>query len=402
MGTIDRLPIPGSAQEPPPSMPWQPPGGPGGDGEAGSGPGGPVRRPGHRRRVTVIAACVVLVLGAGLGTGLALSSSTTRAAPKKPVSRTSAVAAAVDPGLVDVVATLGYQNALSEGTGMVLTSSGEVLTNNHVIDGATSVKVTDVGSGHTYTAAVIGYDDSADVAVLQAQGASGLKTVTLGLSSKVTIGEAVIALGNAEGKGGTPAVATGKVTALNESITATDEAEHTSEQLAGLIQTNVPLRSGDSGGPLVTTAGTVIGLDTAASSEYQFQSSQSSVTEAFAIPVSQAFSVAGQIRAGRASATVHIGAAGFLGIEVAEYTVPFSSTTEAVVARVIPGLPAASAGMAAGDVIVSINGHAVTSPSGIQALLEPYHPGDRVSISWQDPSGQAHSATLVLATGPAE
>ena len=374
-------------------MPGQPPGGPG---RAGSEPGGPVRRPRRRRGLAIVAACVVLVLAAALGTALALN--TTPAAPRKPVSRTSAVAAAIDPGLVDVVATLGYQDAISEGTGLVLTSSGEVLTNNHVIDAATAVKVTDVDNDRTYPATVVGYDQAGDIAVLQAQGASGLKTVTPGISSKVTIGEAVIALGNAEGKGGTPSAATGKVTGLNESITATDAAEHTSEQLTGLIRTDVPLQPGDSGGPLVTTAGTVIGMDTAASSAYQFQSA---AAEAFAIPIGRAVSVAGQIEASRASATVHVGATGFLGIQAGLYVVPFTSTTQAVIVGVMPGLPAASAGLAPGDVIVSIAGHAVTSPSGIQALLEPCHPGDRVSISWQDPSGQAHTATVVLAAGPA-
>ena len=379
-------------------MPWQPSGGLGGDGGAGSEPGGPVPRPRRRRALAITAACVALVLAAALGTALALQ--TTAAAPRKAVSRTSAIAAAVDPGLVDVDSTLGYQNAISEGTGQVLTSSGEVLTNNHVIDGATSIKVTDVGNGRTYPATVVGYDQTADIAVLKLQGASGLKTVTLGTSSKVTVGEHVIALGNAEGKGGTPAVATGKITGLNESITATDEAEHTSEQLTGLIRTNVPLQSGDSGGPLVTTAGTVIGMDTAASSEYELQSGAAEA--AFAIPIGHAASVAGLIKAGHASATVHIGATGFLGVQVALYAVPFTSRTEAVLVGTMPGLPAARAGLVAGDVIVSINGHAVTSPTGIQALLEPYHPGDRVSIGWQDLSGQTHTATVVLATGPAD
>lgn len=161
----------------------------------------------------------------------------------------------------------------------------------------------------------------------------------------------------------------------------------------------MPLQAGDSGGPLVTTGRTVIGMDTAASSTYQFQSS---ATEAFAIPIGQAASVAGQIKAGRASATVHVGATGFLGIQVAQYIVPFTSQTEAVVTGIIPGLPAANAGIVPGDVIVSVTGHTVTSPSGIQALLEPYHPGDRVSVGWQGLSGQAHTATVALATGPAD
>ena len=106
----------------------------------------------------------------------------------------------------------------------MLTSTGEVLTNNHVIESATSIKVTDAGNGRTYPATVVGYDSSGDIAVLQLQGASGLRTVMLGNSSKVTVGEKVIALGNAGGRGGTPAVAAGKVTGLGESITATDQA----------------------------------------------------------------------------------------------------------------------------------------------------------------------------------
>ncbi len=391
MSTLYGPPVPASADQPPPPpppMPWQPPG----------GLGGPVRWPHRRRRaLAVTAVCVVVALAAALGTALALRSAPIAA--HKPVSRTSAVAAAVEPGLVDVVATLGYQNAVSAGTGLVLTSSGEVLTNNHVIDGATSVKVTDVGNRRTYPATVVGYDQTADIAVVQARGASGLKTVTLGTSSKVTVGEAVIALGNAEGKGGSPAVATGKVTGLSESITATDEAEYTSEQLTGLIRTSVPLQPGDSGGPLVTTAGTVIGMNTAASSAYQFQST---ANQAFAIPIGHAVSIAEQIEAGGASARVHIGATGFLGVQVTLYPVPFTTQTEAVVVGVMPGLPAATAGLAPGDVIASINGQAVTSPSAIQALLEPYHPGDQVSITWQNPSGLTNTATVVLATGPAD
>jgi len=161
----------------------------------------------------------------------------------------------------------------------------------------------------------------------------------------------------------------------------------------------VLLQSGDSGGPLVTTAAAVTGMDTAASSAYQLQAG---ATEAFAIPIGQATSVAGQIKAGRASATVHVGPTGFLGVQVGLYAVPFTARTEVVVIGTMAGLPAASAGLAPGDVIVSIDGRAVTSPSGIQALLEPYHPGDRASIGWRDASGRAHATTVVLAVGPAE
>ena len=151
----------------------------------------------------------------------------------------------------------------------MLSSNGVVLTNNHVINGATAIKVTDIGNGKTYTATVVGYDASHDVAVIQLQGASGLTTASLGNSSTVQTGDNVTALGNAEGKGGTPSVASGTVTALNQSITASDELSGVSEQLTGLIETNAPIQPGDSGGSLVNSYGQVIGMDTAASSSDQ-------------------------------------------------------------------------------------------------------------------------------------
>ena len=204
----------------------------------------------------------------------------------------------MDPALVDVVSTDGYQQATSAGTGIVLSSTGEMLTNNHVVNGATSIKVTDIGNGKTYTATVVGYDASHDVAVLQLQSASGLTVASLGDSSTVQVGDSVTALGNAEGKGGTPSVATGTVTALNQSITASDELSNVSEQLTGLIETNAPIQPGDSGGSLVNSYGQVIGMDTAASSSYQAQGQSSTATQAFSIPINEALSIAQQIEAG--------------------------------------------------------------------------------------------------------
>ena len=148
-----------------------------------------------------------------------------------------------------MVSTDGYQQATAAGTGIVLTSTGEVLTNNHVIEGATSIKVTDIGNGKSYTATVVGYDATQDVAVLHLQGASGLTTASLGDSATVQAGDRVVALGNAEGKGGTPSVATGMVTALNQSIIASDGLSGVNEQLSGLIESNARIKPGDSGGP---------------------------------------------------------------------------------------------------------------------------------------------------------
>ncbi|HXR23478.1 MAG TPA: trypsin-like peptidase domain-containing protein, partial [Acidimicrobiales bacterium] len=228
-------------------------------------------------------------------------------------SDVSAIASGVDPGLVDVNTTLGYQHAEAAGTGVVLTSTGEVLTNNHVIDGATSISVTDVGNGRVYTATVVGYDRSRDVAVIQLSGASGLKVASIGDSSSVRIGEAVVGIGNGGGQGGTPSAAGGSVIGLGKSITATEDDGGNPEQLSGLIEVNANIQPGDSGGPLVDTAGRVLGIDTAASTGFSFQTSG---TQGYAIPINAALTIAKQIEAADASATVHIGPTALIGVEV--------------------------------------------------------------------------------------
>ena len=205
---------------------------------------------------------------------------------------------------------------------MVISSSGLVLTNNHVIDEATSVSATLVTSGKTYTAKVIGYDSTDDVALLQLVGASDLKTVTLSDSSKAKVGEAVLALGNAGGRGGLPSTAQGTIQALNQSIEASDSGAGTTEKLHGMIETNAPIEQGDSGGPLVNGSGQVVGMDTAANSSSSGFGGYSAATTGFAIPINTAMSIADNINAGKASSTVHIGLAGFMGVNVADASSP--------------------------------------------------------------------------------
>jgi S1-C subfamily serine protease len=393
--------------------------GPGGygSGPGGYGPGEPDGRRQRRHRFMLAgasagAAAVLAVVGLGAMNTFGSSTLTT-----------SQIAAKVDPGLVDVVSTLGYQNGEAAGTGQVLTSTGEVLTNNHVIDGATSIKVRDVGNGHTYGAKVVGYDKTHDVAVLQLVNASGLTTVSLS-SSGVQGGQKVVALGNALGKGGTPSVATGKVTATGRTITASDEDAGNAEQLHGLIQTNAGIQPGDSGGPLVNTAGEVVGMNTAASSNISTTAfgtqSKKPATQAFAIPISHATAIVDQIEAGQASSTVHIGASAFLGVEVSSSSAgstggdgsPYggyfgngdgsSTVSGATVAGAVSGSAAAQAGLTQGDVITSVAGHTVTSPTGVSSALAHHHPGDKVSISWTDQTGQSHTATVQLGAGPAD
>jgi S1-C subfamily serine protease len=393
----------------------------------------PPRRSRGRHALGLTATAVVaLAVGAGAGIGLSQGGSTPTGhatATSKTMLTTSQIASRVDPGLVDVTSTLGLQGATAMGTGIVLTANGEILTNNHVVNGATSVSVTDIGNGKTYKATVVGYDESHDVAVLQLSGASGLTTATTGNSSTVKAGDAVVGLGNAGGAGGTPSVAAGTVTALNQSITASDEGSGSSEQLSGLIETNANIQPGDSGGPLVNSYGQIIGMDTAASSagsqpgngsggsgngfggfgsgfggsgsgsgSGSSNSGQDSSTQGFAIPIDTALSVASQIEAGQASSTVHIGATAFLGLEIASSGQQDSSGV--ALAGAASGTPAATAGLGQGDVITSLGGQSVSTGTDIQNILVGHHPGDQISIGWTDSSGQSHTATVTLASGP--
>jgi S1-C subfamily serine protease len=381
----------------------------------------PPPRRSHKRGLIVTGA-VALAAGAaagGLIGSMHATTATTTTAVSKTVLSPSQIASRVDPALVDIVTTLGNQGGKAAGTGIVLTSNGEVLTNNHVIRGATSIKVTDVGNGRTYTAKVVGYDASRDVAVIQLQNASGLTTANLGDSSSVQTGDAVTALGNAGGKGGTPSVASGTVTALNQSITASDEGSGAnSEQLTGLIETNADIQPGDSGGALVNSHGQVIGMNTAASTGTQFRSqSGQSATQAYAIPIDAAESIASHISDGQGSSTVHIGATAFLGIATSGSNSGSGSggfgfggfgdqggsdtASGVTISGAVSGSPAASAGLTAGDTITSVGGHSVSSAADIQDVLVKYHPGDKVSVSWVDQAGQSHSATVTLASGPA-
>lgn len=312
----------------------------------------------------------------------------------------AALAARTDPGLADVTATLGYQQAMAYGTGIVLTPSGRVITNNHVVEGATSITVTDVGNHRTYQATVVGYDQPQDIAVLQLAAASGLKTVSLSTASAVTVGEKVLALGNALGKGGTPVAATGTVTALGQSVTATDQSAGISEQLTGLIQTNVPIQPGDSGGPMVSMAGQVIGMNTAAAASTTGNAPTQNI--GFAIPIANIRALIPGLRKG---GTVGRPKA-FLGVEVVSVTPSeraswaLTTTSGALVVSVFPGAPAEVAGIAAGDVIVGFAGRTITTDVALTAAVRGAHPGQRVTIElYRGPT--LVTVSLVLGFKPA-
>jgi S1-C subfamily serine protease len=240
---------------------------------------------------------------------------------------------------------------------------------------------------------VLGYDVTHDIALLQMKGVSGLTTVSLGNSSGVGVGDAVVAIGNALGAGGTPAATSGAVSALSQTITAGDTLGN-SETLSGLIELTAPIQPGDSGGPLVDTSGKAIGIDTAAMTGRGYRQASVS-TAAYAIPINTALAIAQQIQSGTSSATVHIGQRAILGVQVQD------GTGSAVgVIGVETGSPAASAGLAAGSTIVSVDGTGASSAAALGSILQGHRVGDWVSVTWLDVSGTQHSTTLALIAGP--
>ncbi len=311
----------------------------------------------------------------------------------------AAAAAAVSKGLVDVNTTIGYDGAQGAGTGIVLSADGLVLTNHHVVEGATSIRVTAVATGTSYDASVVGYDSSHDVAVLRLKGASKLDVAPLGSSSTVQVGDDILAVGNAGGDGGAPSAVAGTVRALDQQITAAAENGGSAQRLTGLIEVDADVASGDSGGALVDADGEVVGVVTAASPGALPNGANGS-TLGYAIPIDQARSIAQQIIDGRPSSTVHLGGTGFLGVQLAPDSGVSGSAVGAQVADVVAGSAAERAGIRAGDVVTAVDGRAVASAAALRAAVSAHQPGDTIKAAWTDAAGTTHSATLKLGSGP--
>ncbi|MGA2208430.1 MAG: trypsin-like peptidase domain-containing protein [Acidimicrobiales bacterium] len=420
-------PMGGSGGLPPTGGPPPAPGGygfPEGDPE----PATPGAKPGRSRRVLVGAlGAVVLLAAIGGGVLIGKSSSPTKAqttatqpipSPSNSGSpgtnakiNVSAIAAKVDPAVVDITSIDQSSGEEAAGTGMILTSNGEVLTNNHVIADGTSITAQIDGKGTTYKVRVLGTDTKQDVALVQLVGASGLSTVSIGNSSSLQVGDPVVAIGNALDLKGPPTVTQGIVSALGRSISASDEGTGVTENLSGLIQTDAPINPGNSGGPLVNAAGQVIGMDTAAASG---SSTQAATNIGFAIPINEAIAIAQQIQQGKGSSSVLINNKGFIGVEVitiaqaeaaptgifgAQYPTP-GTNKGAYVAGILQGTPAVQSGLKEGDVITAVNGTSVATPVALGAILSKDKPGQSVNVTWIDPSGGKHSATISLGARP--
>ena len=323
-------------------------------------------------RTRFAALVVAIVVLTGIGASFAWAK--TRPAP-------------VGTGVVVVETSLS--DGRGAGTGMVLTSSGEVLTNNHVVRGATSIRIVLPGTGRSYEAKVLGYSVSKDVAVIKANGAANLRTVSPG-NWRRSGGQAVKATGNAGGTG-TLTTSTRRVAALGRTITVGDDGD--SQRLTGLIEASSELEPGDSGRPLFNAAHKVVGMNTAASVGYVVRGSRDA--DGYAIPINTAIVIAKQIEAGKSSATVHVGPTAFLGISVAS-----SDASGALIAAVVPGGGADAAGLTAGAAITSIDGRAVSSPDTLRSALLLEKPGARISVTYVDMTGTSGTVTVTLGSGP--
>ncbi len=392
---------PNQGNRPYPPGPYEPPSGAYGP---QSSPPGAARAPRHGLTFGLIAALVAVIAltiglvgaridGHGPVSGTPLGHGRVPAVEQVDSQATALeqAANAVVPGIVVVNTELGMQNGAGAGTGIVLGSDGTILTNNHVVEGATDISVTALGDGRTYQGTVAGFDRQDDLALVKLRGASGLQTAPLGDSDQVAVGDAVVGVGNAGGTG-SPTAAGGRVTGLNRSITASDDSAGTSEQLTGLIQVAANIQPGDSGGPLINSSGKVIGVDTAASQGFRLGTGGG---QGFAIPINKAVSIAKQIQAGSASDRVHIGDSAFLGITMSD-----ANGSGALVRDVVGGGPAEAAGLAAGDVITGLDGHSIDSATALTGTMDQHHPGDTVTLTWTDGSGQHESARTGLTQGP--
>jgi len=311
-------------------------------------------------------------------------------------SSLAAIAAKVDPAIVDVNTTVGSSQAA--GTGMLISSTGEILTNNHVVSSSTSITVSVQGRSQTYTARVVGVDVSADVAVLQIdQNVSSLPTVKFANSSALQVGESVAAIGNALGQGGAPNATRGQVTALDQTITAS-EGGGVSETLNGMIESDAVIYPGDSGGALVNSAGQVVGMITAGQAQ-GFRSSASNV--GYAIPSNTAVSIANRIRAHEQASDLTYGQVGYLGVSVqaldpsTAQQLGLNVTSGALVVGVQANSPAASAGLTRGSVITSLGGQSITTADELGTAIRSHRPGDTVSMTWVSSSG-THTANATL------
>ncbi|MDQ1602089.1 MAG: putative serine protease PepD [Actinomycetota bacterium] len=362
-----------------------------------AGPQAGDRRP--RRGVALLSAVALAagLVGGGAGAALTATLDDNGTAATTPASSTSlqgtntrtstpaadgsveAVAAAVLPSVVSIEVTTAQGG--DEGTGIVLSSDGLILTNNHVVadaaSGAGSISVT-LNDGSTASASIVGRDPVTDLAVIKAKGVSGLTKAALGSSADLAPGEQVVAIGSPLGLQGT--VTSGIISALNRPVrTGSATGTENASTVIDAIQTDAAINPGNSGGPLVNLQGEVVGINSAIASLGASAGSQSgSIGLGFSIPIDQARTIATEL--------INTGSATHaqLGVSVQDASTSGSSTFSdgAAVGAVTAGGAAEKAGLAAGDVITKVGNRSVDSADALIAAIRSHLPGDSVTLTY--------------------
>ncbi len=325
-----------------------------------------------------------------------------------------AILAKVEPAVVSIdshaVQGSGGDFVEAAGTGMILTPQGEVLTNNHVVAGASSVTATLFGQTKSLPAHVIGTDPSRDLALVQIDNASNLPTVTLGDSGKTQVGDDVLAIGNALALSGGPSVTQGIVSAENRSLSTQNDSGKT-ENLSGLLQTDAAINPGNSGGPLVNAQAQVIGINTAVAASSQGNAPTQNI--GFAIAINSVKPQLASLRQGGTGGTgttvptpAPVANKAYMGVSVRSVSPSLQQQDHltpaagALVNSVQAGSPADQAGLKANDVIVSLNGTPISTATDLTTALHPLNPGDVVKVGIYRGSAQ-QTVSLTLGTNPA-
>ncbi|GAA4485579.1 trypsin-like peptidase domain-containing protein [Actinoallomurus oryzae] len=393
-------------------------------GEQGYGPG-PAYGPGPgghpwwttKRKVAAGGLALALILGGGVAGGAVAAviggSSSTYASPtavkgasNRSATGVAAIAQAVQPSTVSITAT--SQQGQDEGTGVIIRSDGMILTNNHVVadaqgGGQISVKFSD---GKKASAQIVGTDPATDLAVIKAEGVSGLKPVTFGNSDQLQVGDPVVAIGSPLGLEGS--VTSGIISALHRTLTESGDQQQQQPPgfpfgggqnqggqnqggqnssggtaIADAIQTDAAINPGNSGGPLVNASGQVIGINTAILTS---GNSNGNIGVGFAIPIDTAKQVADQlIKTGKATHA-------YLGVTLSDAE---GDQQGALVVSVQSGTPAASSGLKEGDIVTQVDGKAIDGADDLSAAIRGHSPGDKISLTYLR-NGEKHTVNITL------
>jgi S1-C subfamily serine protease len=288
---------------------------------------------------------------------------------------------AVSPSVVSVDVSTGFGD--DEGSGMIISSDGLVVTNDHVVAsyaraGEGQITVTRTGTSAALPATLLGTNQQFDVALLQIKNVTGLPAITFGKSDKLVVGDSVVAIGNALGlAAGTPTVTSGIVSALGRTVSASDTQTGASETLYGMIQTDAAINPGNSGGPLLDSSGQVVGMNTAVAGATSNGSNAQNI--GFAIPSARIVSLIPSLISMHLPTTPSRHG-GFLGVEITSTTTAKQGRPHVTIQSVLPGDPAKAAGIRAGDVIVSIQGRAMHTDADVASVMSTIKPGTKVTV----------------------